>query len=153
MTFVKNRWIIFVLCSVFLIIMGIILFFQFFSLYRVYGDSMSPTLVNDQVVVVNQSKDVEKGDLIVLRLEDVDYMKRVIGMPGDTVEIKNNQVYVNGKPLTEPYIIETDIADFPKMTIEQGKVFVLGDQRETSYDSRDFGAVSIENIVGQIIMY
>ncbi|MNI93954.1 Signal peptidase IB [compost metagenome] len=79
-------------------------------------------------------------------------MKRVIGIPGDVIEVKDHRLYVNGEPADEPYI-DTDIqdADFSALTVEPGTYFVMGDNRHAgaSKDSRYFGAVPLSSVVGK----
>jgi len=79
-------------------------------------------------------------------------VKRVIGIPGDVIEIKEHLVYVNGKPIEEHYIkndTEAGDIEFP-LTVGQGELFVLGDNRKVSLDSRDFGAISIKQVEGKV---
>ena len=116
-------------------------------------------------------RDVERGDIIVFRYPlqpDVDFVKRVIGLPGDTVEIHDKQVSVNGKPLREPYVVHDDNQIFPTnpFTIEpyrsrdqfgpikvpEGQYFAMGDNRDHSSDSRFWGTVPRANIKGRPFM-
>ncbi|MCI0765569.1 signal peptidase I [Bacillus sp. TL12] len=134
----------------------------------VQGESMMPTLENNERVLVNKIgfniQGLERFDIIVFHgKEGHDLVKRVIGLPGDTVEYKNDVLYVNGKAVDEPYL-EDYKAEVPKgtltpdFTLEQktgktkvpeGQVFVLGDNRQVSKDSRMFGFVSEDQIVGK----
>lgn len=136
-----------------IIVIGIFAFFQFFSLYRVIGDSMSPTLQDGQIVIVNNDRDVERGDLIVFNYQGVDYMKRVIALPGEQVEIKNHTVFVNQRPLPEPYIRKQEHTDLAPITVQPGTLFVLGDDRVESFDSRDMGLIPFNQIKGTIVYY
>lgn len=82
------------------------------------------------------------------------YVKRVIGVPGDRIDIKDGKVFVNDKELEEPYIqgiTEKTIIDFP-LQVPEGQLFVLGDNREHSSDSRDFGCIDIDKVEGQVIV-
>ncbi|MEN1936414.1 signal peptidase I [Paenibacillus sp. 102] len=134
----------------------------------VQGESMMPTLENNERVLVNKIgfniQGLDRFDIIVFHgKEGHDLVKRVIGLPGDTVEYKNDVLYVNGKAVDEPYL-EDYKAEVPKgtltpdFTLEQktgktkvpeGQVFVLGDNRQVSKDSRMFGFVSEGQIVGK----
>jgi signal peptidase I len=133
---------------------------------RVDGFSMLPTLHNNQYVLVNRlAGQYQRGDIIVFRppmyppedlarrlfglpgLEE-DYIKRVIGLPGDVVKVEAGKVYVNDAPLKEAYI-----AAQPNYTgkweVPQGNLFVLGDNRNDSSDSHTWGFVPIENVLGR----
>ncbi|GKX27818.1 signal peptidase I [Vallitalea longa] len=82
------------------------------------------------------------------------YVKRVIGVPGDRIDIRNGKVFINDKELEEPYIkgiTEKTIIDFP-IEVHEGELFVLGDNREHSSDSRDFGCVEIDKVEGQVVI-
>ena len=104
----------------------------------------------------------EIGDIIVFPYPenpDVDYVKRVVGIPGDTVEIRNKQLFRNGKPIQEAYISHTDplIVNSPRdnmapVTVPAGKVFVMGDNRDFSQDSRFWGFVDKATIHGKALV-
>ena len=93
-----------------------------------------------------------KGDVVVFRSlyeDDRDLVKRVIAVPGETVEIRDGAVFVDGVELDEPYAIGLDRWDMQPLTVSEGAYFVLGDNRQASNDSRNFGVVPMENIVGR----
>ncbi|NDV18844.1 signal peptidase I [Pseudodesulfovibrio sp. JC047] len=105
--------------------------------------------------------DPERGDIIVFKFpedESKDFIKRVIGLPGETLEVRNKVVYINGQPLDEPYTqhIKTSRVpirdDFGPYTVPEGQYFVMGDNREGSYDSRWWGPVKREKIVGKALV-
>jgi signal peptidase I len=81
-----------------------------------------------------------------------DFIKRVIGLPGETVEGKNGKIFINGRQLAEPYLAEEPIGDFPAKTIPQGQLWVMGDNRNRSSDSRVFGPIKKSKIVGRAIL-
>lgn len=82
-----------------------------------------------------------------------DFIKRVIGLPGDTVEVKNGRVFVNGERIPEPYTSDQrDPSDFPPATVEPDHVFVMGDNRPNSQDSRNIGPIPYEKIVGKAFL-
>lgn len=101
----------------------------------------------------------ERGDIVVLNppngaSADKPYIKRVIGLPGDTIEIRNDHVYINGIELVEPYLDPGTITDNCReicgpIEVSEGSVIVLGDNRDSSEDSRVFGPVPIDNIIGK----
>jgi signal peptidase I len=130
---------------------------------RVEGQSMEPNLHTDQRIVVEKLtyrfQSPERGDIVVLKSLDGSrelLIKRVIALPGETVEVHGGEVWINGQPLDEPYLDVDGLCQVPQMslcemssrTVPEGHIFVMGDNREHSNDSRAFGAVPFENIVG-----
>jgi len=94
----------------------------------------------------------ERGDVVVFRFPrdpSRDFIKRIIAVPGDTVEIRSGRVYVNGVRLEEPYIIEGPTYSIDRVVIPEGNYFVLGDNRNNSSDSHVWGVVPRENIIGK----
>ena len=125
---------------------------------RVDNISMQPTLHPGEFILVNKFEyklgEIHRGDIIVFHYPlnpSEDYIKRVIGIPGDTVTVSNTRVMVNNQTLTEPYISAP-----PQYTgtwqVPEGKVFVLGDNRNQSSDSHSWGFVPSENIVGRALV-
>jgi len=111
--------------------------------------------------VLLKTGDPERGDIVVFKFpedETKDYIKRVIGLPGETIEIKDKVVYIDGEALDEPYTRHTKadmqpIRDnFGPYTIPEGRFFMLGDNREGSFDSRWWGTVKREKIVGKALI-
>lgn len=128
------------------------------SRVRVYNISMQPTLHEGNLLVVNKLAyklgEPKRGDIIVFHYQGTvneDYIKRVIGLPGDVVKIGDGIVRVNGQVITEPYI-----AELPGYTgtwkVPAGELFVLGDNRNHSSDSHDWGFVEQEWVVGRAII-
>ena len=131
------------------------------ELYIVDGPSMRPTLQSQQRLVVNKFiyrfRAPEKGEILVFqypRDPSRDFIKRVIAVPGDTVEIKDGRVLVNDQVLSEDYILEKTRGDYPKSTVPEGTVFVMGDNRNNSEDSRfaDVGFVPGALIKGKAVL-
>ena len=123
---------------------------------QVHGQSMEPTLHSDQRLVVEKVSyrlhGPRRGDIVVLKSPQQSselLIKRVIGLPGETVEIRQGQVYINGQELDEPYLERFSGGNWGPIIIPPLQVFVLGDNRSFSNDSRAFGMVPIENIVGR----
>ena len=123
---------------------------------RVQGDSMAPALHGGQLLFVNRLVyrfgPPKQGDIVVFRSpkgSDTLLVKRVIALPGDRVSIKQGAVSVNGQYLEEPYVVERGTARFAPVTIGVGTVFVLGDHRMVSNDSRVWGPLPLDNIVGR----
>ncbi len=125
---------------------------------RVEGYSMEPTLYGRQRLIIEKLSyrlhKPDRGDIVVIRVPGFDELliKRVIGLPGDTLEIKNGVVYINGQVLDEPYVNGHPRGNYPRTKIPEGYIFVMGDNRNNSNDSRSFGPVAIQNIVGHAWM-
>ena len=123
---------------------------------QITGDSMEPTLQNGNVIVLTKSKSFKTGDICSFSWNNRTLVKRVIGVPGDWIEIDaKGVVYVNGKALEEPYVSdqslgECDIA-FPYQ-VPDHSLFLMGDHRETSIDSRNsvIGSVDFNQIIGKV---
>ncbi|WP_419785629.1 signal peptidase I [Pseudodesulfovibrio sp.] len=105
--------------------------------------------------------DPQRGDIAVFKFpedESKDFIKRVIGLPGETIEVKDKVVYIDGKALDEPYVHHTKAGSMPvrdnfgPYVIPQGQYFMMGDNREGSYDSRWWGTVKREKIVGKALI-
>jgi len=80
---------------------------------------------------------------------DEDLIKRVVGLPGETIEVRDNQVVVNGTPLQETYLPQVFMPDEPPVTVGPDEVFVMGDNRDASFDSRRFGPIPLDDLVGE----
>jgi signal peptidase I len=122
--------------------------------FRIESVSMQPNLYEGEYVIVDKVSYAlggpQRGDIIVFtKIGQPDLIKRVIGLPGDTVEIHPGQVLVNGTPLTEPYIANPPNYTFGPTKIEPGRYFVLGDNRSNSSDSHIWGTVPRDDIVGR----
>jgi len=138
--------------------------------FKVDGQSMTPNLDNGQMLLVNRNAyqfvdwqgqpfypfdPPERGDIVVFNPpteSDKPYIKRIIGLPGDEVTFDNGQVFVNGEMLEEDYIEDRtrcQRTDFCDVVVPEGSIFVLGDHRSNSSDSRVFGVVPIENVIGK----
>ena len=145
--------------------------------FKIPSGSMIPTLIVGDHILVNKfvygvkvpltdrvvitvSKP-KRDDIVVFKFpkdESTDFIKRVIGLPGDTVEVRNKRVYINGAPLDEPFAVhqgppvvmgERERDDFGPVTVPPEHYFVMGDNRDQSYDSRFWGVVRINKIRGR----
>jgi signal peptidase I len=125
--------------------------------FRIEGRSMEPTLHTEQYLLVNKLSyrlfgEPQRGDIVVFEAwgQSKDFIKRVVGRPGDTLEIRDNAVYVNNVPLDEPYTQDGVTRDtIGPLTLGTNEYYVLGDNRGNSSDSRTFGPLPAENIVGK----
>lgn len=130
---------------------------RLFMLLEVNGSSMMPTLEEKEIIALYQTKSVEKGDIIGFYYGGEVLLKRVIGCAGDYIEIdQKGNVFVNGEMIEEPYLVEKNLGkcnlEFPYQ-VPEGMVFVLGDNRMESIDSRvkAIGCVERSQIVGKIV--
>jgi len=142
--------------------------------YRIPSSSMEPTLhcaspepgcesgTSDRVLAnrfVYHFEDPERGDIVVFETPPEAericpgpggvFVKRLIGLPGDELEINGDQLYVNGQPVAEPYLYGGEVGEqFGPVTVPKGRYFMMGDHRYQSCDSREWGTVPRENLIG-----
>lgn len=132
--------------------------------FRIPSDSMMPTLMVEDRVLVNKlsydAHDLNRGDVVVFsRPEDLpaapgepeDLIKRVVGLPGEELIARDGSIYVDGRELREPYL-GSDVSTFDMdrpVTVGEDEVFVMGDNRENSTDSRRFGPIESESVIGR----
>jgi signal peptidase I len=126
--------------------------------FYIPSGSMRPTLKPGDRIFVNKFiyrfKDPERFDIIVFKYPvnpRKKFIKRVIGLPGDTVEIKSGNVYINAKQIEEDYTLDQGYSDYQKVKISPKNYFVLGDNRNNSEDSRFWGFVPRKNVVGKAL--
>lgn len=153
-----------------LAIAGAIFVFVYFALFRPYqvkGKSMYPTFIDGQYVLTDvltrHFMEFSRGDVVVFQSpveEDKDFIKRVIGLPGDNVSLKNGKFIVNGQVLDEqeylgPQVVTSEgnfLGEGQTVTVPQGEYFVSGDNRPASSDSRDWGFVTQGEIIGRSLV-
>ncbi len=150
------------------VLLAAVIRYFLFAPILVDGLSMMPTLKDQDRMVVNKIAykigEPERFDIVVFHAtEEKDYIKRVIGLPGDTIEYKEDTLYVNGTAYEEPYLADykEQVIDGPltepftleeitgEVTVPEGEVFVMGDNRRYSKDSRHIGTVEISEILGK----
>jgi signal peptidase I len=148
-------------CIMFLVVRPFVL-----QAFYIPSLSMAPTLQeNDRVLVSKLSYrlgEIRRGEVVVFRApneaasdpadgEEKDFIKRVIGVPGDVIEITRGVAYVNGRAQKEPYVRETMHYDLPPYTVPEGKLFVMGDNRNHSNDSHRWGALDRSRVIGRAV--
>lgn len=137
------------------VILAIVIRLFIFEPFSVSGPSMQETMVTGDLVLVNKLvykfNEPKRGEIVVFHASaDKDFIKRVIALPGETVEAKNNKILVNGKIVEESYIADhIRTMDFDEIRVPEGQVFVLGDNRLNSTDSRVIGSIPVSELVGR----
>ena len=154
-------WLTFLVETLQTIALAVVLYFLIDSVIarvRVENISMQPTLQSGEFILVNKLayklSDVNRGDIVIFHFPQdprEDYIKRVIGVPGDTISVQNNNVFVNNQPLTEPYIAAPPQYS-GTWTVPPDRLFVLGDNRNQSSDSHSWGFVPYDNLVGKALV-
>lgn len=133
---------------------------------EINGASMEPNFHNGEYILTNKVSykigDPRRGDVVIFkspRNKDIDYIKRIIGVPGDTIGLRDSAISVNGQKLMEQYLAPdvfifggSYLREGSEITVPPGKYFVLGDNRSHSSDSREFGPVSKEDFIGKAIL-
>ncbi|MGH2350049.1 MAG: signal peptidase I [Chloroflexota bacterium] len=143
----------------FLVIAWVAILHRTVGAFEVEGASMEPTLHSDEYVVVDTllpaSRAVQRGEVIVFRFPRnprVEYVKRVIGLPGEIIAVAHGRVWVNGQALYEPYIRDVPRYLWGPARVPPDSLFVLGDNRNRSSDSHLWGPVPIANVVGRAVI-
>jgi signal peptidase I len=143
------------------LLLSVVLFFLINAVsarIRIDGSSMEPNLHHGEFVIVSKVNyklgEPERGDIVVFdfpRNITQEYIKRVIGLPGEEITIKDGQVFVNGVALTEPYL-KMEPRYEGEWIVQEDELFVLGDNRNNSSDSHNWGMVPMENVVGEALL-
>ncbi|MDP1546676.1 MAG: signal peptidase I [Anaerolineales bacterium] len=157
----KVNWKRFALDMLETIVLAVVLFVGINAVsarVRVDGFSMRPTLEDGEFVLVSKVNyfwgEVTRGDIVVFHFPlnpEEELIKRVIGLPGDHVQVENGQMYVNGESINEPYIAQPPLYS-GEWLVEADHLFVLGDNRNNSNDSKDWGLLPMENVVGKAVL-
>ena len=137
--------------------LGVLGYVALFHVSVVRGSSMAPGIHDGDRIVVDHFaylfEPVTRGDIVVLKYPldpSLDYIKRIIGLPGDEVTIDAGHVWVNGKALDEPYVASADPLSRSSVHVQAAHYFVLGDNRPRSSDSREFGQVPMDYVRGRV---
>lgn len=135
----------------------ILICFFIFSFAQVVGHSMMPTIKHEQWIVTNKLSysfnEPRRGDIVLIDLNGSQYVKRIIGLPQETIEIKDQQLYIDGIPYAQRFITDSSTFwthDIPKTKIPDQAYYVLGDNRINSNDSRySLGFINVSDIIGR----
>lgn len=140
------------------VLIGVFLSNNVITKANVVGDSMIPTYYDGDTVVINRLAEIERGDLVVVKEEDDKYViKRIVGMPKDTIQIKDGMVFIDGDFYKEDYInegnkdYESGVAE-DLLELGEDEYFMLGDNRSVSRDSRTIGPITKDQIVGKVVI-
>lgn len=132
---------------VFLIVVYVVSFEQ------VIGPSMEPTLKEENIIVVDKIsykfRKIKRNEIIIFKYDEKYLIKRVIGLPGETIEYKNNILYIDNEAYEETFLSNVTTEDYNTGLIPKNKYFVLGDNRENSLDGNDFGLIDEKDIIGK----
>lgn len=139
------------------VILAVIIRVFLFQFFVIPSGSMKPTLTNGDMIAANKIiyrfSEPKRGDIVVFKYPlnpDRDFVKRLIGLPGEKVLIKNNNLYIDGKISAEPYLPKgLKFGDFGPFTVPKDKYFMMGDNRNNSSDSRVWGGMPKENVIGK----
>lgn len=122
----------------------------------VQGTSMEPTIMDGTVTLLNPQKEVSRFDIAVFKENGSYIIKRVVGLPGDTVTVLDGHLFVNGELYNEPYVDLDYSQEFSqesfKVEVPEGSYYVLGDNRDGSFDSRETGTIPAEDVTGVAIL-
>jgi len=153
----RNEWLEWTKAIIIAILLAFFLRAFVFATSIVEGESMDPTLENGERVIINKFVyligEPKRGDIVIIERPTKNYVKRVIGMPGETVEVEDHMLYINGKKHSQPYINQNAMAHtgkFGPVTVPDDSYFVMGDNRAISKDSRNgLGFISEDTIIGR----
>lgn len=129
-----------------LLVLGIVIVFY---PVRIVGNSMFPTLHNGDLALCSRFTNIDRFDVVVVNVDNMKIIKRVIGLPNETIEYKDNKLYINGEHVQDVYN-NGYTKDF-KHSLKDNEYFCLGDNRENSKDSREYGGFTRNQIVGEKI--
>ena len=142
------------------LVLALVIIIFLYQPVKVEGTSMAPLLSDQERIFINKFvyrfEPIERGDVVVFWYpfdRSKSFIKRVIGLPGETLEIRSGHLYVNGKELEEPYVPASylDGSSYPPLRIPDDEYFVMGDHRDSSNDSRVFGPVPRQFIYGKAV--
>ena len=143
-----------------LVIASLVLFGVVLRPVRTHGISMVPTIADGRLIFVNRlayalGRPPLRGDIVAIRMAgpNVLYVKRIVGVPFERVGIVGGQVFVDGRPLAEPYVRHRAQWEYATVTLSEAEYLVVGDNRGMQQDLHDFGRTSRERIVGKVVTW
>ncbi len=119
----------------------------FITPIKVNGQSMYDTLEGTEYMLLNKMSKIERFDIVVVKANNDELIKRIYGLPGETISIESNTIYINDKKIEDAYAYGEN-SDFEKITLEEDEYFILGDNRAVSLDSRYIGPIKKNQIKG-----
>lgn len=156
-----NQFVSFIIEIIVVVLLALAIRSYVFTPVIVNGESMEPTLHDKEVMILNKAEyhfsEIDRFDIVVFPYRDEYLIKRVIGLPGESLEYKENELYINGESITEEFIdkdtvttYDFDLNILDTEVIPNGYILVLGDNRENSSDSRvkDIGFINMDDIMG-----
>ncbi|WP_077325867.1 signal peptidase I [Virgibacillus siamensis] len=153
----KNQWLEWLKAILIAVILAFLLRSFVFATSIVEGESMEPTLEDGETILFNKfvylTGEPERGDIVIIDRPIKNYVKRIIALPGETIEVKNHVLYIDGKKYEETFISEearNHTGNFGPYTVPENEYFVMGDNREISMDSRNgLGFIQEDTIIGR----
>jgi signal peptidase I len=141
-----------------LLVLAVLIAAFFVRMPQVSGLSMEPHIRSGEYVLINtfayRMRTPKRGEIVAFRYNDdarAVFIKRVVGLPGDRIRVDRGRVFVNGVKLDEPYVMHPDERSFAEITVPALSVYVLGDNRAESEDSRFFGPVKDDQLIGRVM--
>ncbi|WP_405100618.1 signal peptidase I [Oceanobacillus sp. FSL H7-0719] len=160
---VKNEWLEWLKAIIVAVVIAFFVHTFIFATSIVEGESMEPTLENGERVIFNKFiyiiNEPKRGDIIIIQHPNKNYVKRIIALPGETIEVANNELYINGEKYQETFLseeISKKTGRFGPIVIPEDSYFVMGDNRGISKDSRNgLGYIQRDEIIGrsEVIIY
>ncbi len=149
----------FTIVCILVLSLGVLLRVFVTQVYAISGHSMEPTLHDGEMVMINKLspllEEIERGDLVIFSSPEdprKDLIKRVIGLPGDHIQIDDGVLCVNGKPVQEDYVLQDAYYKDIDRIVDEDELFVLGDNRPSSQDSRNFGPIPMRSVKGEVFL-
>jgi signal peptidase I len=140
-----------VLCVVLTILCFLTFIFDI-GLGKVVGPSMAPTLVTGDIAILAGRLNIDRFDIVEIEYDDCNLIKRVIGLPGETIIINEGNLYIDLQHIYEPYVVLPDFYEKHVVVLGKDQYYVMGDNRINSHDSRTFGPVNKESIIRELII-
>lgn len=134
-----------------IILITLLILTRFISIVYISGPSMQPTFHTGDCILVFRTDKVERSDIAVVEWQDKWLIKRVIGLPDETLEMEEGKTYIDGELIAEDFEYFSGNRNLPQITIPEDYIFIVGDNRENSHDSRAFGPVPTSDIFGRLI--